>query len=93
MRVTVVPEDHLIIRDETAVHLPEWPFEDGHIHAIQFRDGEGEIELKGPPPTNKPFEGLEPLQPYLSYLDSWLSEQSDQAVVEPSYTDPSGVLP
>lgn len=76
MRVTVVPADHLIIRDETSVNLPEWPFKDDHIHAIQFLDGSGEIELKGPPPVNEPFEGLGPVQPYLDKLDTWLSQQS-----------------
>lgn len=76
MRVTVVPADHLIIRDETVVNLPEWSFDDSHIHAIQFRDGSGEIELKGPPPVNEPFEGLGPVQPYLDKLDDWLSQQN-----------------
>ena len=75
MRVTVVPADHLIIRDETVVNLPEWPFDDTHIHAIQFRDGIGEIELEGPPPVNEPFEGLGLVQPYLDKLDDWLSQQ------------------
>jgi hypothetical protein len=73
MRVTIVPEDHLIIRDTTIVNLPDWPFEDGHIHAIQFLDGAGERELKGPPPRNEPFEGTTPLQPYLAALDAYLA--------------------
>jgi hypothetical protein len=72
MRVTIVPEDHLIIRDTTIVNLPDWPFEDGHIHAIQFLDGTGELELKGPPPSNEPFEGTTLLQPYLAALDTYL---------------------
>lgn len=76
MRVTVVPVDHLIIRDEVAIHFPVWPFNDGHIHAIQFLNGKGEIELKGPPPVNEPFEGLEILKPYLDHLDQWLTQQA-----------------
>ena len=76
MRVTIVPADRLIIRDEVAVHLQDWPFRDGKIHAIQFLDGQGEIELKGPPPTNKAFSGTKPLEPYLRALDAWLAKQT-----------------
>jgi hypothetical protein len=83
MRVTIVPEDRVIVRDELTVQLDEWPFNDSHIHAIQFRDGNGEIELKGPPPANKPFTGTKPLGPYLRALDAWLAKHPPEEASAP----------
>lgn len=72
MRVTVIPEDKWIRRDEVAVNLPEWNFEDSNIHAIQWYDTEGEIEWKNPQ-RNEITEDVSILQPYLNALDEYLT--------------------
>ena len=48
MRVTIIPQDNRIIVDGKTVDLDDndirWTFDDEHIHAIQWRNGKGEIE-------------------------------------------------
>jgi hypothetical protein len=72
MRVTVIPEDKWIRRDDVAVHLPEWNFNDSNIHAIQWYDTEGEIEYNERPPRNEVTTDASVLQPYLDALDEYL---------------------
>lgn len=48
MRVTVIVEDRWIRKDDVSAFLPEWPFEDSTMHAIQWYDDHGEIEWKSP---------------------------------------------
>jgi hypothetical protein len=80
MRVTVIPADRWIRRDDEAANLPDWPFDDAAIHAIQWYDTEGEIEYNGrPKPPNEDFTNPAVLQPYLTALDAYLASQ-----VEPS---------
>jgi hypothetical protein len=74
MRVTVIPEDRWIRRDSDVANLPEWPFEDADIHAIQWYDNNGEIEFDGAPkPANRPFTDASLLTPYLEALDAHLA--------------------
>ena len=73
MRITVIPEDRWIRRDQQAAYLPDWNFDDDNIHAIQWLDGSGEIEFKGDPrPANEPFTDQSILEPYLNALDDYL---------------------
>lgn len=72
MRVTVIPSDRWVRRDEESAVLSEWPFDDAHIHAIQWYEDEGEIELAGRRPVNEPFTDPAILQPYLDALDAHL---------------------
>jgi len=75
MRVTIVPEDKVIRKDDVIVNLPEWNFDDSNIHAIQWYDTEGEIEYKGrPKPPNEAFFDSSILQPYLDALDAYLNQ-------------------
>lgn len=80
MRITVIPADRLIRRDEQAVNLPDWPFDDDEIHAVQWYDSWGEIEKTGyPKPQNEVFTDLTVLSPYLDLLDTFLlSQQSEE---------------
>lgn len=80
MRVTVIPADHWIRRDEQAVNLPDWPFDDVDIHAVQWYDSWGEIERVGnPKPQNEVFTDFSVLSPYLEALDNFLlSQQSEE---------------
>lgn len=76
MRITVIPADRWIRRDDVAAKIPDWPFEDANIHAIQWYDTEGEIEYTGrPKPQNESFTDLSRLDTYLTALEDFLSSQ------------------
>lgn len=81
MRVTVIPADRWIRRDEQAVNLPDWPFDDAGIHAVQWYDSWGEIERAGnPKPQNEVFTDISVLSQYLAALDSFLLLQQGEGV-------------
>lgn len=50
MKVTIIPQDNRIIVDGKTLDLDDndirWAFDDEHIHAIQWRNGKGEIEYE-----------------------------------------------
>ncbi len=74
MRVTIVPSDKLIRKDDNFIILPEWNFDDSNIHAIQWYDTWGEVEYVGnPKPLNDLIHNDSILQPYLTALDEYLS--------------------
>jgi hypothetical protein len=76
MRVTIIPSDKWIRRDDIAANLPEWNFDDSNIHAIQWYDTEGEIEYRGiPTPPNEIITDASILKPYLDALDEYLNDQ------------------
>ena len=86
MRVTVIPSDRWIRCDDQAANLPDWPFDDAAIHAIQWYGTEGEIEYIGrPKPPNELFTDSAVLQPYLDALDEYIQQQA-QEFVEPEVT-------
>lgn len=82
MRVTIIPEDRWIRKDQIEVHLPEWNFNDSNIHAIQWYDNEGEIEYSGNPPKNEIIADISILQPYLAALDEYLIKLEQQKIEE-----------
>lgn len=74
MRVTIVPSDKFIRKDNNFLNLPEWNFNDSNIHAIQWYDTWGEIEYTGnPKPLNELIHEDSILQPYLTALDEYLT--------------------
>lgn len=84
MRVTIIPEDKRIIVDKRTVDLDDndirWKFDDSHIHAIQWRDGRGELEYEDvigeKPVPNKIFGDDEfdtIVQPYLDFYSEFLT--------------------
>ncbi len=76
MRVTIIPEDQWIRRDDDTAKLPEWSFDDATIHAIQWYGEDGEIEYDGrPKPPNEAFTDPAILAPYLAALDAYLAAQ------------------
>lgn len=78
MRVTVIPVDHWVRRDQVSARLPDWPFDDSAIHAIQWYEIEGEIEYNGDPkPENQLFTDPAILQPYLDALDQYLNSSPE----------------
>lgn len=79
MRVTVIPADCWIRRDDTQANLTDWPFDDANIHAIQWYDTEGEIEYTGrPKPPNEIFTDAARLDPYLAALDQYLIKKAEE---------------
>lgn len=80
MRVTVIPEDRWVRRDDDQANLSDWPFDDANIHAIQWYGEDGEIEYKGrPKPPNAVITDAAILQPYLDALDAELAAQAEAA--------------
>lgn len=91
MRVSIIPEDKKIIVDGKTVDLEDdapWDFDDETIHAIQWKDGRGELEYEDvpgeAPAPNKVFGDDEfdtIVQPYLDYFNSFLTlyEQKELA--------------
>lgn len=91
MRISIIPEDKKIIVDKKTVDLEDdapWDFDDEHIHAIQWKDGRGELEYEDipgeQPAPNKIFGDDEfdtIVQPYLDYFNSFLTiyEQKELA--------------
>lgn len=65
MRVTVVQTDRTIGVNNIHYVFEEWNFEDSHIHAIQWYDDHGEIELKTLEDNIK-FEDFSIVEPYVS---------------------------
>ena len=72
MRVTIIPEDKWIRRDNVSANLIEWNFNDSNIHAIQWYEDHGEIEWKNPQRNESIIEDSV-LQPYLAALDEYLA--------------------
>ena len=76
MRVTIIPEDKWIRKDNVSAKLPEWNFNDSDIHAIQWYDTRGEIEYKETehsPQRNESIVDDSILQPYLTALDEYIA--------------------
>ena len=78
MRVTVIPEDKWIRKDDVSAHLPEWNFNDPDIHAIQWYEDHGEIEWKNPQ-RNESITDDSILQPYITALDEYIVVMINQS--------------
>lgn len=84
MRISIIPQDKKIIVDGRTVDLDDdapWGFDDDNIHAIQWKDGRGELEyediLGEDPVPNKVFgedEFQDIIEPYLQYYHTFLDE-------------------
>jgi hypothetical protein len=85
MRVTIIPEDKWIRKDNVSAKLPEWNFNDPDIHAIQWYEDHGEIEWKNPQ-RNESITDDSILQPYITALDAYL------VVLSTPVPDPDPVL-
>ena len=79
MRVTVIPEDHWIRCDNKSANIIPWPFEDTHIHAIQWYGEYGEVEYTGiPKPQNSVIASAELITPYVDQLNDFIASQQVQ---------------
>lgn len=93
MRITIIPEDKRIIVDKKTVDLDDddirWEFDDSHIHAIQWKDGRGELEYEDvigeKPVPNKIFgedEFETIIKPYLEFYTEFLNAYEQKELEE-----------
>jgi hypothetical protein len=71
MRVTIIPVDGFVSVDGEGYHGLDLAFMDADIHALQWYETEGELEIKdarGRVIENRPIDSMEPYQPA---LDAW----------------------
>jgi len=84
-RITVIPDDKLIIVDEAAQVFSTAYAADPNIHAIQWKDGKGDIEYKelieidGRSIKNEYFTDYDVVRPYAELFDA---EKLRQQVLE-----------
>ena len=91
MKISIIPEDKKIIVDGKTIDLEDnapWDFNDKHIHAIQWKDGNGSLEyedIPGQKPVPNKIFGEEEfdsiVKPYLNYFNEFLTiyEQKELA--------------
>ena len=71
MRVTIIPADGFVSVDGEGYGGLDLSFMDSDIHALQWYETEGELEVQdasGRVVENRPIESLDPYQPA---LDAW----------------------
>lgn len=68
MRVSVIPNDKIIIIDGNGITSDDWNFDDDHIHAIQWFHEQGHIELK----TNEPNIEINDISFVQPYIDKYM---------------------
>jgi hypothetical protein len=71
MRVTIIPADGFVSVDGEGYSGLDLNFMDANIHALQWYETEGELEIqdtRGRVIENRPIDSLEPYQPA---LDAW----------------------
>jgi hypothetical protein len=71
MRVTIIPEDGFVSVDGEGYSDLDLSFMEPDIHALQWYETDGELEIKdarGRAVENRPVDSLEPYQPA---LDAW----------------------
>lgn len=86
MRLTVIYDDYFISVDNVGMHFPDnWPFDETHIHAIQWYDDHGELEYRTADP-NKQLEDQLEVQKYIDFhtveYNKWKDEQDRLAEEE-----------
>ena len=84
MRVTIIPVDGFVSVDGEGYSGLDLSFMDADIHALQWYETDGELEIqdaRGRVIENRPIESLEPYQPA---LDAWQAakDAAEQAPVE-----------
>jgi hypothetical protein len=96
MRVTIIPADALVSVDGKGYSELDLSFMASDIHALQWYETDGELEIKdarGRVVENRPIDSLEPYQPA---LDAWqvakdAAEAAAEAVVATPSSEPAEV--
>lgn len=71
MRLTIIPSDKTVVKDGVGYDKLDFSMADASIHAVQWYDTEGEIEIvdaRGRAVENRTITDLTPFQ---SALDAW----------------------
>lgn len=74
MNITIVPSMRWIKTDKASLNIPEWNFNDSHIESIEWKDGKGVVQFKEGSITEKSFDDVSVLQPYLDELEYYAEE-------------------
>jgi hypothetical protein len=77
MRVTIIPVDGFVSVDGEGYGDLDLSFMDSDIHALQWYETEGELEIedaRGRVIENRPIDSLEPYQPA---LDAWQAAKDE----------------
>jgi hypothetical protein len=78
MKLTVIYDDHFISVDNKGMHFHDnWPFEETDIHAIQWCDGEGELEYRGRV-LNKELTDQKEVQKYIDFHQEEYAKWSEE---------------
>lgn len=78
MQVTVIPADCTIICDGVTAKIKPWPFDDSHIHAIQWHHTEGELEFRAiPRPPNEVITDEAIIEPYIEAFNASVVPMED----------------
>jgi hypothetical protein len=100
MRVTIIPIDSFMAVDGEGYHAVDLSFMDPNIHALQWYDTEGELEIKNNRGRVVENRAIDSLEPYAAAFESWeaaktawqaAQQAAQQAALEaePTQTEPS----
>lgn len=82
MRVTIIPSDGTVIKDGVAYSGLSFALNDPNIHAVQWYDTEGEIELVDARGRVVENRDITDLSPYQSALIAWQDRHDNPPSVE-----------
>lgn len=88
MRVTIIPEDGFVSVDGEGFSSLDLSFMASDVHAVQWYETEGELEIKDARGRAVRNENITDLTPYQPALDAWQAAK-DAAAVEPVQPDPN----
>jgi hypothetical protein len=75
MRVTIVPDDQMVIIDGEALKIEGLKFP-GNLHAVQWRGDHGEIEFKMDGDEKPLNQKITDFAPYQHVVDAWTKEKA-----------------
>lgn len=82
MRVTIIPTDGFVSVDGKGINQLDLSFIDSSIHAIQWYDDEGEIEIKDNRGRTVRNEIINSIEPYRKSLDLWAAAKAKAELEE-----------
>ena len=84
MRVTIIPSDDYVSVDGKGFNKLDLSFISANVHAIQWFDTEGEVEIKdsrGRITQNQPIDSI---APYQAAIDAWQLAKDEAAQTTPT---------
>ena len=83
MRVTIIPADGYVSVDGRGFNALDLSFIDASVHAVQWYDDEGEVEIKDERGRAVRNETIASLEPYQQALDAWaVAKEESETHVE-----------